>query len=270
MSEQEGQKKQKIALGVEYLGTNYCGWQSQDHCLSVQECVQKALSSIANETIAVRCAGRTDTAVHAIGQVVHFETNAQRPDSAWIEGANTQLPHDIRIVWSRKVAEDFNARFSAVARQYRYVIFNRSVHSAVLTKRATWVRESLDVNAMNQAAQSLVGEKDFTSFRALACQASNAIRHLSSISVTRNGDFVFVDIQANAFLHHMVRNIVGSLLKIGKGHKKTDWIETLLLLKDRSKAGMTAPADGLYFVNAFYPDEYQIPRNELTELLWQT
>ena len=260
----------KIALGIEYQGTNYCGWQSQKHCESVQQFVQSALSIVANEPIAVRCAGRTDTGVHAIGQVVHFETQANRPERAWIEGVNTNLPADIRVVWQKKVDDEFNARFSAFARQYRYVIFNREVHSAVLAKRVTWVREILDVEKMNVAAQTLLGENDFTSFRALACQANNANRNLQKISVTRNRDFIFVDIQANAFLHHMVRNIVGSLLKIGKGHKKTSWLVELLDLKDRSKAAMTAPADGLYFVNAFYPEKYNLPRNELTELLWNT
>lgn len=260
----------KIALGVEYQGTAYCGWQSQKHCDSVQQNVQKALSKIANEFIAVRCAGRTDTGVHAIGQVIHFETNAIRPEQAWVEGVNTNLPFDIRVAWAMEVPEDFNARFSAVARQYRYVIFNRNVHSAVLAKRVTWVRKSLDAERMHQAAQTLLGEHDFTSFRALACQAKHATRNIQSISVTRSGDFVFVDIQANAFLHHMVRNIVGSLLRIGQGQKETDWLTELLALKDRSKAAMTAPADGLYFVNALYPDKYNLPKNELTELLWNT
>jgi len=260
----------KIALGVEYQGTAYCGWQSQNHCDSVQQNVQQALSKVANEPIAVRCAGRTDTGVHAIGQVVHFETSANRPNQAWIEGVNTNLPFDIRIVWAMEVPDEFNARFSAVARQYRYVIFNRNVHSAVLAKRVTWVRRPLDENKMDQAAKTLLGEHDFTSFRALACQANHAIRTIQSVSVTRNGDFVFVDIQANAFLHHMVRNIVGSLLRIGQEQKQTNWLIELLALKDRSKAAMTAPADGLYFVNAFYPEKYNLPRNQLTELLWNT
>lgn len=259
----------KIALGVEYVGTNYCGWQYQPHCVAVQQHVQEALSSIANESIEVACSGRTDTGVHAIGQVVSFESSAERPMRAWVQGANTKLPSDIRIAWAKAMPDEFHARFSAVARQYRYVIFNRDVHSAVLAKRVTWQPHTLDHETMHCAAQVLIGEQDFSAFRAAGCQAEHARREVQQILVSRQGDFVFVDIQANAFLHHMVRNIVGSLMEIGLGRQSEDWMADLLAKQDRTLAGMTAPAEGLYFVNAIYPAEWQIPQTKLDEVLWQ-
>ncbi|CAN8140536.1 tRNA pseudouridine(38-40) synthase [uncultured Thiomicrorhabdus sp.] len=261
----------RIALGIEYLGGAYCGYQRQKHCQSVQEYLEKALSSIANETIELFCAGRTDTGVHAIGQVVHFNTNAVRPEKAWIQGANTHLPADIRIAWMQEVPggdDGFHARFSAVARQYRYVIYNRKVHSAVLAGRVTHEPYPLNAELMNQAAQALIGEQDFSSFRAAACQASHAMRNVQSVQVGRVGGFVLIDIQANAFLHHMVRNIVGSLIQVGKQQQPVEWVADLLALQDRTKAAPTAPAEGLYFVNAIYPDVWQIPQTRLDEVLW--
>lgn len=266
---------------------NYCGWQFQPHCTSVQGQLQQALSQIADEPIELACAGRTDTGVHAIGQVAHFDTQAVRPLKAWIHGVNTQLPKDIRVVWAQQmsalsadqwVAEKampakesalFHARFSAVARQYRYVIYNRAVHSAVLADRVTWEAYRLDAESMHQAAQALMGEQDFSSFRAAACQAEHARRAVQKIVVRRQGDFVLVDIQANAFLHHMVRNIVGTLLEVGRGQRPIEWVDELLALQDRTQAGMTAPASGLYFVNALYPEQWGIPLTPLDEVLWQ-
>ena len=259
----------KIALCVEYIGTNYCGWQRQSHCDSVQAQVEKALSSIAAHPVDVHCAGRTDTGVHSVGQIVHFETSVSRPNKAWVQGVNTQLPDDVRIRWAKEVEDDFHARFSAVARQYRYVIYNREVHSAVLNGRVTWEPYKLDESLMNAAAQSLIGENDFSSFRASACQASHAMREVQSIKVSRKGDFIFIDIQANAFLHHMVRNIAGTLIEVGKKHQPVSWVADLLLAKDRTLAAATAPASGLYFVNAIYPQELQIPQVALDEVLWQ-
>lgn len=259
----------RIALGIEYLGTAYCGWQYQEHCDSVQKNLQSALSFIADEKIEVHCAGRTDAGVHAIGQVVHFDTKSARLGRAWVQGTNTQLPYDIRVAWAEPVSEDFHARFSAKARQYRYVIFNRAVHSAVLSGRVTWERQCLNEYAMHSAAQTLIGEYDFSSFRAAGCQANHAIREVQSIQVTRHDDFVFVDIQANAFLHHMVRNIVGTLLEIGRGEKPEEWVGILLEKQDRTQAGITAPAEGLYFVNALYPEEFELPRTPLDAVLWQ-
>lgn len=259
----------KIALCVEYIGTNYCGWQRQSHCASVQEQVETALASIAAHKVDVHCAGRTDTGVHSIGQIVHFETHVIRPNKAWVQGVNTQLPGDIRIRWAKEVADNFHARFSAVARQYRYVIYNREVHSAVLNGRVTWEPYKLDESLMNEAAQSLLGENDFSSFRASACQASHAMRELQSINVSRKGDMVFIDIQANAFLHHMVRNITGTLVEVGKKHQPVSWVAELLQAKDRTLAAATAPASGLFFVNAIYPPTLHIPQVVIDEVLWQ-
>lgn len=259
----------RIALGVEYLGTAYCGWQFQPHCTAVQNVLQVAVSQIANEPVSLNCAGRTDTGVHAIGQVVHFDTVAERQTKAWVQGVNTQLPADIRVRWAKSVDGEFHARFSAVARQYRYVIYNRSVHSAVLAGRVTWESHRLDVEPMHQAAQSLLGERDFSSFRAAGCQAEHARRNVQSVSVKRQGDFVLVDIQANAFLHHMVRNIVGTLMEVGRGERPIEWVAELLDKRDRTQAGMTAPAGGLYFVNALYPERWEIPLTPLDEVLWQ-
>ena len=277
----------RIALKIEYQGTAYCGWQYQPHCDSVQGQLQRALTQIANEPIELACAGRTDTGVHAIGQVAHFDTQAVRPLKAWIQGVNTQLPKDIRVVWAQQMAALtpeqwqmeqaksvkesalFHARFSAVARQYRYVIYNRAVPSAVLADRVTWEPMPLDEQAMHRAAQALIGENDFSSFRAAACQAEHARREVQAIGVQRQGDFVLIDIQANAFLHHMVRNIAGTLLQVGRGEKAESWVAALLALQDRTQAGMTAPASGLYFVNALYPQHWGIPRTPLSEVLWQ-
>ncbi|QKI88855.1 tRNA pseudouridine(38-40) synthase TruA [Thiomicrorhabdus xiamenensis] len=259
----------RIALGIEYQGGAYCGYQRQKHCPSVQENLENALSSIAAEGVELHCAGRTDTGVHAIGQVVHFETRSERPEKAWVQGTNTQLPADIRVVWAKPMGEDFHARFSAVARQYRYVIFNRRVHSAVLAGRVTHEPYELDESRMHQAAQALLGEQDFSSFRAAACQASHAMREVQRVSVKRCGDFILIDIQANAFLHHMVRNIVGSLIEVGKGHQPIQWLADLLALQDRTQAAPTAPAEGLYFVNAIYPEGLGVPQAPLDQVLWQ-
>nr|WP_218644548.1 tRNA pseudouridine(38-40) synthase TruA [Thiomicrorhabdus cannonii] len=256
-------------MRVEYQGSRYCGWQRQGHCDSVQQQVEQALTQIANEPVEVHCAGRTDTGVHALGQIIHFETAVERPLRAWIQGVNTKLPADIRISWAAPMADDFHARFSAIARQYRYVIFNRPVHSAILADRVTWESQWLDVDKMQAAAQDLIGERDFSSFRAAACQASHARREVQWIEVSRRGDFVFIDIRANAFLHHMVRNISGTLMEIGRGERPVNWVAELMAIQDRTQAGVTAPASGLYFVNAFYPEEYAVPQVALNELLWQ-
>jgi tRNA pseudouridine38-40 synthase len=259
----------KIALGIEYQGTHYCGWQRQNHCDSVQANVELALSQIANHKIDISCAGRTDTGVHGVGQVVHFETDVERQLKAWVQGANTKLPGDIRMAWAKQVPDTFHARFSAFARQYRYVIFNRPVNSAVLHNRVHWEPLRLDEESMQRAAQALIGEQDFSAFRASQCQAEHGRREVQMVEVSRRGDMVFIDIKANAFVHHMVRNISGTLMMIGKGSKPESWVAELLAGKDRTLAAPTAPASGLYFVNAFYPDEFEIPCVELNEVLWQ-
>jgi tRNA pseudouridine38-40 synthase len=250
----------RIALGVEYNGSRYCGWQMQSHgTRTVQHELEKALSIVADHPVQVVCAGRTDTGVHATGQVVHFDTTAERPSRAWVMGVNTHLPDDICVHWSSTVDADFSARFSATMRAYRYVIQQRAARPALYSRRVTWIHHQLDTVAMHQAAQALLGENDFSSFRSSACQSEHAMRFIQSIDVSAEDGFVYVDIRANAFLHHMVRNIVGSLLLVGSGEQPVGWIAELLALKDRTRAGPTAPADGLYLVEVQYPDEYGLP-----------
>ena len=248
----------KIAACIEYKGTAYCGWQRQAHAPSVQEEVEKALSKIANTPIAIYCAGRTDTGVHGIGQVIHFATDAERDQRAWQRGTNTHLPYDITVRWARPISEDFHARFSALSRHYRYIILNRDSRSAILHQQVYWHRPVLNADKMHCAAQALLGKQDFTSFRATACQAPHPIREMQKITVQRDGDFIYIDIQANAFLHHMVRNIVGSLLAIGHNKQSTDWLAELLQQKDRTLAAATAPACGLYFIAVDYPEKFQL------------
>lgn len=250
----------RIALGVEYDGSRYCGWQMQSHgTRTVQHELQKALSIVADHPVQVVCAGRTDTGVHATGQVVHFDTAAKRPSRAWVMGVNTHLPDDVCVHWSRVVDAGFSARFSASMRAYRYVIQQRAARPALYSRRVNWIHQQLDTVTMHQAAQALLGENDFSSFRSSACQSEHAMRFIQSIDVSAEGGFVYVDIRANAFLHHMVRNIVGSLLLVGSGERPPGWIAELLALKDRTRAGPTAPADGLYLVEVQYPDEYGLP-----------
>lgn len=245
----------RIALGIEYDGSRFAGWQMQKHgTRTVQENVEQALSVVADEKIQVVCAGRTDTGVHATGQIVHFDCSAERPDKAWIMGVNAHLPDDINTFWVKQVDDDFSARFSATARQYRYVILNRHARSAILNKRVTWKHGELDAEAMHQSAQALIGERDFSSFRSASCQAEHARRNVHWVKVTRNADFVYVDIEANAFLHHMVRNIVGSLMMVGRGEKPVEWIADLMGVLDRNQAGPTAVADGLYLIKVTYPE----------------
>lgn len=252
----------KYAACIEYDGTPYKGWQRQSHAPSVQEEVEKALSQLADHSIDINCAGRTDSGVHAIGQVIHFESDALRDEKAWRMGCNTNLPDDIALRWIQPVSDDFHARFSATSRTYRYIILNQKTRPALLQNRVYWhslQKQPLDEVRMHQAAQYLLGENDFSSFRAAGCQAKHAMRFMESITVSRSGDFVYVDIKANAFLHHMVRNIVGSLLEIGSGEKPPEWFAELLSLKDRNQAGATALACGLYFVSVDYPTEFDLP-----------
>lgn len=252
----------KYAACIEYDGTPYKGWQRQSHASSVQEEVEKALSQLANHPIDINCAGRTDSGVHGIGQVIHFESEAKRDEKAWRMGCNTNLPNDIALRWIQPVKDDFHARFSATSRTYRYIILNQKTRPALLQNRVYWYflqNQPLDEVQMNSAAQYLLGENDFSSFRAAGCQAKHAMRFMESITVSRSGDFVYVDIKANAFLHHMVRNIVGSLLEIGSGDKPAEWFADLLQLKDRNQAGATALACGLYFVSVDYPDNFGLP-----------
>lgn len=253
----------KIALGVEYNGTEFHGWQSQQTVRTIQTVLEGALSRIANEPVEVFCAGRTDAGVHAINQVVHFTTNSFRDLKAWTHGVNTLLPPSISVGWAQEVDEDFHARFSAIARRYRYIILNQSLRSALWAKKATWYRYPLDINAMQFAGNHLIGEHDFSSFRSSQCESTSPMRHLQEISITRQGNLIMIEVQANAFLHHMVRNIVGVLMMIGSGKKEPDWILEVLEVKDRRSASITAPADGLYLQKVFYPSRYVFPENLL-------
>lgn len=250
----------KFAACIEYDGTPFYGWQRLSHAPTVQDHVEKALSKVADEPVSVVCAGRTDTGVHALGQIIHFETTAERPERGWLFGSNVNLPDGVAMRWIRPVPEHFHARFSATARRYRYVILNRLARPALLQNRVCWQYGNLDETAMHQAAQALIGEQDFSSFRAAGCQARHACREITSLQVSREGEFVYIDIVANAFLHHMVRNIAGSLLRVGLGERPVSWITALLALRDRTQAGATAPASGLYFVHVNYPDEFSLPR----------
>lgn len=256
----------KVALGIEYDGSGYFGWQRQSSVDSIQERLENALSIIADEPIAIFCAGRTDAGVHATGQVIHFETKVERSQSAWTMGVNSHLPANIAVRWSQSVSESFHARFSATARRYRYIIYNHRYRPAILANGVSHYYLPLDEVLMHQAAQYLLGENDFSSFRAAQCQSLTPWRNIHHINVTRQGEYVIVDIKANAFVHHMVRNIVGSLIEVGCGNKKPEWIDELLHMKDRTQAAATAKPDGLYLVQVDYPVEYQIPNLRLGPL----
>ncbi|MFI0489562.1 MAG: tRNA pseudouridine(38-40) synthase TruA [Yersinia sp. (in: enterobacteria)] len=256
----------KIALGIEYDGSRYFGWQRQLDVVSVQACLEAALSKVANEPIGVFCAGRTDTGVHATGQVVHFVTRAARKDAAWTMGVNSHLPPDIAVRWVKTVDHDFHARFSATARRYRYIIFNHRYRPAVLVQGVTHCHMPLDAEKMAQAARCLLGEHDFTSFRAVQCQSRTPWRNLKQVKITRHGAYIVIDIKANAFVHHMVRNIVGSLLEIGIGNQDVSWMAQLLALKDRTRAAATAKAEGLYLVSVDYPEYFDLPNTPMGPL----
>ncbi|MGF1776590.1 tRNA pseudouridine(38-40) synthase TruA [Vibrio nomapromontoriensis] len=249
----------RVALGIEYNGANYYGWQRQRDVNSVQAELEKALSVVANQPIEVMCAGRTDAGVHGTGQVVHFDSPVIRKPAAWTMGVNANLPKDITVRWATEVSESFHARFSATARRYRYVIFNHALRPGILSTGVSHYHGELDVEKMHQAGQFLLGENDFTSFRAVHCQSRSPWRNLMHLNVTRHGPYVVIDIKANAFVHHMVRNITGSLIVVGRGEQPVEWIEWLLAQKDRKLAGATAKAEGLYLVDVDYPDEYSLP-----------
>lgn len=249
----------RLAAGLEYDGSRFLGWQVQAQEPTVQSSVEQALSRIANHPVKVTASGRTDTGVHALEQVIHFDSDAARSERQWILGLNSNLPEGISVLWMRQVDDEFHARFSAYSRRYRYVILNRQVRPALDQGRVTWVRQPLDAERMNQGAQHLVGEHDFTSFRASACQARHPVREIREISVRRQGDYLVMDVAANAFLYHMVRNIAGSLLEVGKAEQGPDWMADLLAARDRDQAGVTAPPDGLYFAKVRYPDHFGLP-----------
>ncbi len=248
----------RIALGIEYDGTDFFGWQRLSQGRSVQGDVEAALSFVADHPVQVTCAGRTDAGVHARCQVVHFDSEAKRSERAWVQGTNSRLAADVAVLWAQPVADGFHARFGARARCYRYLIQNRPIRVALNARFVTWERVPLNVEVMQSAAQALLGEHDFTSFRTLACQAKSPVRTIRSISVARAQEEVSIQIEANAFLHHMVRNIVGSLLPIGRGERAPQWLADVLHARDRSIAGPTAAPTGLTFVAPRYPSEWNL------------
>jgi tRNA pseudouridine38-40 synthase len=245
--------QRRLAMGVEYDGTLYNGWQYQPHAPSIQECLNIAISTVADETIACIGSGRTDTGVHARGQVVHFDTRAERSSRAWLLGINSNLPVDINILWTKEVDSEFHARYSALKRTYEYSILNRPVRSALARNRTWWVRRPLDERAMAAAVECLLGTHDFSSFRAAGCQSHSPVRNVMSIEVMRRRDWIVVRCEANAFLHHMVRNILGSLIEIGLGERSVEWMRELLAVRDRKLAGITAPAAGLVLTRIEFP-----------------
>jgi tRNA pseudouridine38-40 synthase len=249
----------RIALGIEYDGTAYNGWQRQRTGLGVQELLEKALLTVANESVECFCAGRTDTGVHATAQVVHLDTEAVRSERGWLLGLNSNLPDDINVTWVQPVSADFHARYSASARHYRYLILNRLVRSSLFRRRAWWVYQPLEQALMQQAANCLLGEHDFSAFRAAGCQARTARRTVTRLQVTRHADWLAVDISANAFLQHMVRNISGLLVAVGRGEQPPEWAAEVLAGRDRTAAGVAAPAHGLTLVGVDYPQQFAIP-----------
>lgn len=255
---------QRYAIGVEYDGGGFLGWQrlskpGEGETNTVQAVLETALSFVADAPIATVCAGRTDAGVHARCQVVHFDSGARRDSRGWVLGTTSRLPDAVCVRWCVPVADDFHARFSARARRYAYRILNRAVRPALGRQYLSWVRRPLDADAMHRAAQALLGERDFSAFRTVHCQAPHARRDLQRIAIARVGDEVRIEVQANAFLHHMVRNIVGSLLEVGAGERPEAWIAELLASRDRTLAGPTAPAAGLVFLGPLYPVACSLP-----------
>jgi tRNA pseudouridine38-40 synthase len=249
----------RVAAIVEYDGTDYAGWQSQAHSASVQDAVQEAISYVAGHSVAAVCAGRTDSGVHSIGQVIHFDTDASRTPRAWVLGANTKLSPAISLQWAAEVGPGFHARHAAICRVYRYIILNRSARPALQRARATWMHRALDAEAMHIGAQALIGEHDFTAFRSVECQSKTPVRRVDRVQVRREGDYVWLEIAANAYLHHMVRNIVGTLLGVQREADPFEAMARILAGRDRRLAGATAPATGLYLWRVEYPIVYGIP-----------
>ncbi len=255
---------QRYAIGIEFCGTQYRGWQTQQAgVVSVQETLEQVLSNIANEPIIVHGAGRTDAGVHATNMVAHFDTNAIRPEYGWMMGANSQLPKDIALQWIKPMDENFHARFKATARRYRYVIYNAPFRPALLHKQVTHIYEPLDNKKMIAAAEKFTGTHNFESFRAASCQSKQPIRHVKHCRLFEHGRYLVLDIQADGFLHHMVRNIVGCLLEIGQGLYEIEHIDMIFAAEDRKAAGITAPPDGLYFIHADYPAQFELPKTPL-------
>jgi tRNA pseudouridine38-40 synthase len=250
----------RIALGLEYDGSPFRGWQTQPAGNTVQDALEAALAQIAGEPVAVTCAGRTDRGVHASGQVIHFDSAAERPDSAWVRGVNGFLPESIAVLWARRVPEDFHARYAARSRTYRYVLVSRGVRSALAARYAGWTHAPLDVAAMSAAARHLLGEHDFSAFRSSECQAKTPVRTLHELRVESRGERIDFVLRANAFLHHMVRNIVGTLVHVGKGARVPGWALDVLRSRDRGAAAATFGPEGLYLESVEYGSSWELPR----------
>lgn len=249
----------RIALGVEYDGAGFHGWQSQPHGNTVQDALERALSAVAGESVRVTCAGRTDAGVHALGQVAHFDCTAERPDNAWVRGTNAHLPATVAVRWAQPVDKEFHARFAALSRSYRYVLYNHAVRPALNHGHVGWCHRPLDAERMQRAAQLLLGEKDFSAFRSAECQAKSPLKTLYQADVVRRGNMIVFDFRASAFLQHMVRNIVGALVAVGKGKREADWIAELIARRDRTLAAPTFSPAGLYFSAVEYPPHWQLP-----------
>ncbi|OYV56870.1 MAG: tRNA pseudouridine(38-40) synthase TruA [Legionella sp. 21-45-4] len=250
----------RIALMIEYDGSRFHGWQSQPGLRTVQSELERAVAQVANHEVSLVCAGRTDTGVHATHQIVHFDAQKERSMRAWVHGANSFLANDVSVKWAKHVSDDFHARFKATSRAYRYVIYNSPIRPALLRGHITWQYKPLNHKLMHAAAQNLIGEHDFTSFRSIECQSKTPMRRLMHLNVTREGDLVIIDVKANAFLHHMVRNIAGVLMAVGSGRQQVEWTNEVLAAKDRRLGAETAPPYGLYLSEVIYPDEFEIQK----------
>ena len=251
----------RIALALEYDGRGFCGWQSQPSGCSVQDAVERAVSEIAGGKTTVTAAGRTDTGVHASHQVAHFDTQVDRPLTAWVRGVNTWLPEGVAVIWAREVPEDFHARFSVEERGYRYVLLNHATRPGLMSGKVGWHHRPLDESRMQEAAMKLLGQHDFSAFRAAECQAKSPVKDMRFAQVRRQGDFLVCDFRADGFLHHMVRNIMGCLVRIGAGQAGPEWISELLEHCDRTRAAPTFMPDGLYLSHIRYAARFELPES---------
>ncbi|AIO69446.1 tRNA pseudouridine(38-40) synthase TruA [Burkholderia oklahomensis] len=260
----------RIALGIQYDGAAFCGWQSQPHGKTVQDALERALAEFAQTSLHTTVAGRTDTGVHGLGQVVHFDTELDRADFSWVRGTNAFLPSTVSVQWAKPMPDTFHARFAAFERTYYYALYVHPVRSPMLAGRAGWVHMPLDVDAMREAAEHLVGEHDFSAFRSSECQAKSPIKHLYQIGIRPDGDFIHFRFRANAFLHHMVRNLMGCLVAVGRGRYPASWLAEVLDSRDRDCAAPTFMPEGLYLAHVGYPAEFAVPPAQLGSVPWSS